>query len=419
MRILCFAIPEKGHLNPLLPTLRRLAGAGHEVALAAGRDLSPLLSTAGFSARALALDVPPPPADFLTSGRAFAEKLREPAWLARWIEALLIDSVPGQLPAISALLTREQPDVVVSDPMLYGVAIACAQAGVPWASLSSSLNPVTPRSFRTALTDTLDRLSERRAALFQERGLAVPRFFVSDVESPWLNIAFTVPEYLPHQPDPALQLVGAPFDESDLQRRGDEVPFPWHQLRQGPRLYCSFGSQAFFQPRLFGKVFEAAERLGMQVVASVGDLLDDEAFVASAPRDAILARYTPQLELLREVDLVVSHGGANSVVETLASGVPLLLLTLCNDQPLQGHFLNASGAGLALDASHGDVAADALLHALTQLRADGPRARARAMAAALLARGGPSRAAELVVQLATTRRPLAAEGRPENEGAHV
>jgi zeaxanthin glucosyltransferase len=406
MRVLCFSIPEKGHLNPLLPTLRRLAEAGHEVVLAATRDVGPIARTAGISMRCEMLDVAPPPAGFLSSGKAFAEKLRDADWLAAWIEALLIDAVPDQLPAVADLLAHERPDVVVADPMLYAVAIACGERALPWAALSSSLNPVTPHSWRTALTDTLDRLSDKRAALFRARAVPVPRFFVSDAESPWLNIAFTCADYCPHPVDPAIQLVGAPFEPSDVTRRGDEVAFPWPRLGTKARLYCSFGSQAFFQPRLFQRVFAEAERLQYQIIASVGELVDDAAFVASAPSDAVLVRYAPQLELLRKVDAVVSHGGANSVVEGLAHGRPLLLLTLCNDQPLQARFLAASGAGLALDASAGDVSAEALRKALTELDSCNFRARAEQLGSALRAGGGPTRAAELVTLLGSTQTPF-------------
>jgi zeaxanthin glucosyltransferase len=397
MRVLAFVIPEKGHLNPLLPTLRRIAEAGHELVLASARDLRDTLRAAGIEGRAVSFEAPPPPPGFLTGGREFAEKLRDPSWLAGWIEALLIDAVPAQLPGIEALLAREQPAVVVADPMMYAVAIACARADVRWAALSSSLNPVTPRSWTTALTETLDRLQPKRAALFRDAGVAVPRFFVSDAESPWLNIAFTAPAYVPHELDPAIELVGATFDATDVARRGDETPFPFERLGDRPRVYVSFGSQAFYQPQLFQKVFASAQELGLQVVASVGDLIEDAAFVRSAPADAVLARYTPQLQLLERVDMVVSHGGANSVVEALSFGKPVLLLTLCNDQPLQARFLTTSGAGLALDASAGDVDAASLHAALARLPERAPRA--AQIGAALRGHGGPARAAERVLAL--------------------
>lgn len=128
--------------------------------------------------------------------------------------------------------------------------------------------------------------------------------------------------------------MGAPFDPKQKTMRGDEEPFPWDRLGTRKRLYCSFGSQAFFQPRLFRRVFAAAQALELQLIASVGELADDVDFVRNAPEDAILVRYAPQLALLPNVDCVISHGGANSAVETLTFGRPLLLLPLCNDQPL-------------------------------------------------------------------------------------
>jgi UDP:flavonoid glycosyltransferase YjiC (YdhE family) len=152
-------------------------------------------------------------------------------------------------------------------------------------------------------------------------------------------------------------------------------------------------------------------------VASCGDLVDDEAFLARAPADAVLCRYAPQLPLLSRVDVVVSHGGANSVVETLRHGLPLLLLPLCNDQHLQARFLDACGAGRVVDPAGiapADVDAsaldDALLRALRALLDDDApeRRRAEEISRSLQAAGGPARVADLVEELGRVRRPLRA-----------
>ncbi len=402
MRVLCFALPERGHLNPLLPTLRRLVDAGHDVTIAAVADVADVVKAAGIKARTKVLSSPGLP-DRVTRGAEFAERLRDPAWLSLWIEALLIDGVPALVPAAAAALQAEQPDVVVIDPMFYAAIIACEKARVPWAALSSSLNPVTPSSWNTELVTTLQRVSERRRRLFTDRGLAPPIFRVADAISPWLTICFSSPSYVGDVGDD-VHLVGAPFDAADFKQRGDEVDFDWSLLSDSGRLYVSFGSQAFHQPALFAAVFAAAEARGLQVIASVGDLVDDAAFVASAPKDAVLARYTPQLEVLFRVDVVVSHGGANSVVEALWFGKPLLVLPLCNDQPLQARFLEAAGAGVSVDAGAGDVDHVALGSALDAAIACTPAA--EGIGASLRAAGGPKRAAALIEQLATTKRPV-------------
>jgi MGT family glycosyltransferase len=412
MRIVCLTIPEKGHLNPLLPTLRHLEARGHAVAIAAARDVVETVRAAGLEARTITLDLPPPPPGFITAGAAFAERLRDPVWLAGWIEALLIDAVPGQVPAIEGVLRTEAPDVVVLDPMLYAGVIACARLGLPWAGLSSSLNPVTPSSWQVPLTDTLQALTHRRREVFVAHGVDVPRFRVSDAVSPWLNVAFAVDDHAPRDAADADDVfsVGMPFDDEDVRRRDDGVGFDESRLARRPRLYVSFGSQAFFQPALFRGVFAAAERLGLQVIASVGDLVDDSAFMASAPDDAILYRFAPQLRVLPLVDVVVSHGGANSVVEALAADRPLVLLPLCNDQHLQARFLTERAVGAVVDVSAADRLADAIERGIVQARDPHRVARARAIGAALRGAGGPRRAASLVEQLGRERRPMIAAG---------
>lgn len=407
MRVVAFLIPELGHINPILPTLRHLGARGHDVVVASAADLGAACAATAPRARAEVLPFPPRAAR-VTRGRAFADALRDPAWLAAWVEGLLLDDVNADVPVIEEALARLRPDVVVADPMLYAVAIACARTKTPWAGVSTSLNPVTPPSWRTALTDTLARLSPRRAALFTDHGVPVPRFRVSDASSEFLDVVFTADAYARVAADVAA--VGAPFDEFDVEARDADVEFNVGALAPRRRLYCSFGSQAFHQPRLLRRIFSAAEALSLQVVASIGDLVDDAAFVAAAPADAVLVRRLPQLKVLQHVDVMVSHGGANSVVEALTIGVPLLLLPLCNDQPLQARFLVDAGVGAAVDVvdvdSEHDVDEGALAAALSALLTPAAKARFAPVSTALRTAGGPARAAALVEQLGVTRLPV-------------
>jgi MGT family glycosyltransferase len=307
------------------------------------------------------------------------------------------------------------PDVVVADPMLYAAAIAASITGTPWAALSTSLNPATPREWRADLVDTLASLEHKRAALFRERSVPVPRFFVSDAESPWLNLAFTVPAYADaaNAGNERAFSIGAPFDADDVVTRDGPVPasiaahIDLAASSDRPLWYASFGSQAFHQPHLFAAIFRAATPSSAQVIASVGDLVDDEAFAEAArAAGACIARSIPQLALLAHgsVAVTISHGGANSVVESLAHDIPLVLLPLCNDQPLQARFLLHSGAGVVVDIESASAAH--VERAVADVMAPRVRERAAALGAALRAAGGPGRAADLIEQLARTRRAV-------------
>src|SRR5581483_7117436 len=50
MRVLVTCVSAYGHLQPLLPLAKALAGAGHEVAVATGPDMRPRAEVAGFTA---------------------------------------------------------------------------------------------------------------------------------------------------------------------------------------------------------------------------------------------------------------------------------------------------------------------------------------------------------------------------------
>ena len=196
MRFLLTTIPERGHLNPLVGVAQHLEAGGHELAFCAEGDLREALSVAGLRARSY-----PGAADRrraeVTAGRAFIERLADAAWLRGWIRRLLVEEVPAQLPALRAACDDFRPDVIVTDPMLYGPVLVAQERGLPWAGLSSSLNPLTPPSWRCELTDTVRWLAADRARLFSDAGRPAPEFRVCDAMSPYLNVAFTIEEYAP------------------------------------------------------------------------------------------------------------------------------------------------------------------------------------------------------------------------------
>ena len=74
------------------------------------------------------------------------------------------------------------------------------------------------------------------------------------------------------------------------------------------------------------------------------------------PDHVLACRYAPQLALLPRTAAFITHGGANSVMEALHFGVPLLISPVCNDQFHQAHFVERAGAGRALDLSRSTVA---------------------------------------------------------------
>jgi zeaxanthin glucosyltransferase len=47
----------------------------------------------------------------------------------------------------------------------------------------------------------------------------------------------------------------------------------------------------------------------------------------------MVTKYAPQLELLKLARIVITHGGSNTVFETLMEGKPMIVIPLALDQP--------------------------------------------------------------------------------------
>jgi UDP:flavonoid glycosyltransferase YjiC (YdhE family) len=386
-RVLFCVLPEKGHIHPYIGPAQALVERGVDVAFCAPADISEPLARAGL--RVVGERRPQPSH---TRGAEFAERVRDRAWLRRFIKTMLLDGVDSGITPIAATIAEFRPDVVVIDPMSYAAAIAAERVSLPWAAVSNSLNPVLPAlpaDFDSELLSTVRWLADERASLFARYGLA-PSFAGCDLISPHLTIAFAT-DALVGRRVPGVELVGPSLPRG---ARGDEAPFDWSWRDKSTLVYMSLGSQIYHQPRWFERVIDALARLPVQGLLAVGDLS------FTLPPNLRAVPYAPQLEALRRAGAFITHGGANSVMEALAAGVPMLLAPLCNDQFHQGAFVSAAGVGRVVDLGSADIAAS-----LASLEALRPRV---AEVAASYATDGATRAAELILKLAAKIRPAPA-----------
>ncbi|NTX37606.1 glycosyltransferase family 1 protein [Myxococcus sp. CA033] len=393
-RILIATSPEKGHINPMMGVAQWLRRLGHTVGWLCIPEPASQLAKLGVEVLHLphsARDAP----TIETGGEALARLVRDEVALGKWIRGLLLDAVPALIEPVREVVRRFRPDVMALDGMQYAAVLAAHQERIPWAGVSSALSLLEPME-DYGLRRNVRALAKERAELFARHGF-VASFRNCEALSPHLNILFATEAFLGPEVDlpPAGRLVGPSIPP---EPRGDEVDFPWERLGSKPVVYVSFGSQISWQPTLFHTIAEAAASLGVTVVLSAGELADTD-FSRSLPGDVVAVPYTPQRQLLPRASVFVSHGGANSVMEALTAGVPLLLLPVCNDQPIQAHFLRASGAGLTreLDTLTVEDCRAALRHLLepgTPLRA-----KVAAISESYQSRDGAKDAAERIAGL--------------------
>lgn len=162
-----------------------------------------------------------------------------------------------------------------------------------------------------------------------------PRRRIDDCLSPSLQIAQAVPaidfprEALP----PNFHYVGP------LRRRDTAV-----SPVQGPFVYCSLGTLQGGRAKLFRAVAAACDTLGLKLVLThCGRLSPAEA--ARLPGNPLVFDFLPQEAVLAEASMVVTHAGFNTVLESLACGLPMVAMPIAFDQPAVAARIARAGVG--------------------------------------------------------------------------
>ena len=114
------------------------------------------------------------------------------------------------------------------------------------------------------------------------------------------------------------------------------------------------------------------------------------------------AEFLPQTSILPQVDVVITHGGNNTVTECLYFGRPMIVLPLFWDQYDNAQRMDETGFGIRLD-TYGH-SPEELTSALDRLLA-APRDRWDAVARRLQAAPGTRRAADLITAAAARPAP--------------
>jgi zeaxanthin glucosyltransferase len=184
-----------------------------------------------------------------------------------------------------------------------------------------------------------------------------------------------------------------------------KVDFAWERLTGEPLIYASMGTILNGKVDVFRTIIAAvAKNKNLQLVLSIGDQIDPKQ-IGSAPNNAIIVKQAPQLELLKQATVCITHAGLNTVLESLAQGVPQLAIPITYDQPGVAARIahKKTGVVTSLDKSTADRLASHLNEVLTNPTY---RENARKMQRAIAEANGLSVAADLIEESFGTSRKV-------------
>ena len=351
MRIGFLSLPVPGHLNPMTALARTLQSHGHDVVFMSLADVAPFVEAAGLpfvscSERAY------PAGSLGKLVRRLSELSGEEA-LHFTVNAMMKGYTASLFEFLPDTLSEAAMAGLVLDQYQPYVELIPMHLGMPFVQVSNALHvDYTGRSpicfvdwpYETGVDATARNMEGVRSArMLLEPVTAAAQAYAKKVglSVDWNNPHSTLSALawvtqcprefdFDHAPDfPQFHYAG-PFHDG---RGRIDFDFPWQQLTGAPIVYASMGTLQNGLEDVFRSIVQAGSELKeLQFVLAVGGQLDPKQ-LGTVPANVIVVSHAPQIEVLKRSSLCITHAGLNTVLESLASGVPMLALPITNDQP--------------------------------------------------------------------------------------
>ena len=371
-RLTVVFMPESayGPTNNCIGIGARLLRRGHRVVFAAEASWRGRLEPLGFEEDLV--DLAPPAEGDQDAGQFWTDFVKETApefrkptvdqleTFIRPVWESLIEGAKYCEPQLQAILDRAQPDVIVEDNVSGFPALVTH--GAPWVRIMSCnplemKDPDLPPTFSGYPTDDPSGWDAFRAeydrthrelwtdfdAWMREQGApALPDLeFIHESSTLNLSIYPEAADYLRSRPlaDTWHSL------ESSVRDTDEEWAVP-ERLREGDGslVYLSLGSLGSADVDLMRRLVDVLSRSPHRYVVSKGPRADELELADNMWGDARV----PQTSIIPEVDLVITHGGNNTVTEALHFGKPMVVLPLFWDQYDNAQRIDELGYGVRL-----------------------------------------------------------------------
>ena len=335
---ICIGLP--GHLNPMTALARQLQARNHEVVFL-------------YSSGAAGLPfVPGPEKDHINENRPEASKKQGEDALQFSVRSVFAQT-EAILKSLPAIVKANGIDALIIDTVQFYAELGAMQLGMPYVHVANGLHwdysGYTPlclygwphETTPAALARNREGVAKWANLLGSANGGVKAHAESVGLKIDWNDLDSTI------SPLASISQVPRAFDfesshwPSQFHHTGpfhngqgrEKVDFPWERLTGEPIIYASMGTILNGQVDVFRTIVAAvAKNKNLQLVLSIGDQVDPKQ-IGPVPNNAIIARRVPQLEVLKQATVCITHAGLNTVLESLAQGVPQLAIPVTYDQP--------------------------------------------------------------------------------------
>jgi len=329
-----------GHLNPMTALARQLQERGHDVVFLYSSSASGLPC------------VPGPEKDQINESRPEISKLQGEDALKLGVR-LMMSQTEAILKSLPAIVQANRVDALVIDTVHFYAELGAMQLGMPYIHVPAAMHKdytgntplcyydwphqTTPSALArnregvAKFVKLLESVNAGIRAYAESVGLKIDWEDPGSTLSPFATIT-QVPRAFDFESShwPSQFHHTGPFHDGKGRQK---VDFPWDRLTGEPLIYASMGTLMNGRADVFNMIVAGvAKHKDTQLVLSIGDQLDPKQ-IGPVPGNAIIVKRAPQLELLKQTAVCITHAGLNTVLESLTQGVPQVAIPVSLDQP--------------------------------------------------------------------------------------
>ena len=393
MHIAVVSLGAFGHVNPTLSFVTELVKRGVRVTYFTTEDFRKIIEPTG--AKFV------PVHSWMASNAPQNEKKEEGGKeesVAAVVPFLFLNEAGAYIDDVLAVLREDKPDAILHDFAGIAGTMAADVLGVPnivlFTSYPSNDTYSVAESFSGIPDDhpmriAANEIAEGYVKKYGCRKMTVKEIFDGQGD---LNLVMMQKRLVPNNES---------FDDSFVftgVQIGKRAAFgSWTAPDNGkPLLYSSLGTAFNNWPEYYPILFDAVRDLDINVFAALGAI--DPESLHDVPANVELGKMVPQLDILSQASVFITHAGMGGTGEAIYYGVPMIAIPQMDEQAITARQIEKTGLGVAfLDKSA--ITSESLKAAIEKLLSDPSyRNTAKEFSDDMKALGGAQASADAIIK---------------------
>jgi MGT family glycosyltransferase len=239
--------------------------------------------------------------------------------------------------SLGKVVDEWKPSVIVNDCITFAGALCAHIKGIPCVTTTPVPPDVMGNSAGSA-PKIFEWQQNLVKGLQQEFGVYGDEIVI---HSNKMNIVFTSQEFAGiTNPMPHMKFVGP------VKGRPNNAAFDWERLKTvtRPKVFVSLGTLLVdIRKEFFQKLIDAFADTELTIIAATNPDIFEQ-----WPDNFIVNGFVPQSELMPEMDVVICHGGFNTVNDSFMNGLPMLITPIAYDHFHTAKLIENAGCGIKI-----------------------------------------------------------------------